>query len=99
MGAESTVRRLAAALYPDREVWTVTVPQQRGAPERRYVLCGRTLCAHRTLGAGGTPADAWADAEATVRREIADAIARERRDRDRAAAEIARLTAALEVSS
>jgi hypothetical protein len=34
-----------------------------------------------------------------VRREIADALARERRDRDRAQAEIERLTAALEVSS
>lgn len=94
MTAESTTRRLAAALYPGREVWTVTVPQRR-APERSYILCGRGH-SHTTLGRGATEADAWADAEATVRREIADAIARERRDRDRAQAEIERLTAALE---
>ena len=95
MGAESTVRRLAAALCPGREVWTVAVPQQRRAPERCYILCGRGHN-HSTLGGGATPADAWADAEATLRREIADAIARERRDRDRAQAETERLTAALE---
>lgn len=99
MGAESTVRRLAAALYPGREVWAVHVPRRGKAIERHYILCGTTLHGHRTLGTGATPADAWADAEATVRREIADAIARERRDRDRAQGEIERLTAALEVSS
>ena len=96
---ESTARRLASVLLPQHEVWTASAPRWRTTPERHYVLCGRTRYAHRTIGTGATPADAWADAEATLRREIADAVARERRDRDRAQAEIERLTAALEVSS
>ena len=93
---ESTVRRLAAALYPGREVWAVHVPRRRATIERYYILCGTTLHGHCTLGDGTTADGAWASAEARCRREIADAIARERRDRDRAQAEIERLTAALE---
>jgi hypothetical protein len=94
---ETTVRALAAARYPWGEVWHHVAPGGR-----HYILCGPTRHAHVTLGgdAAGcdTPEAAWEAAETTMRREVADAIARERRYRDRADAEIARLTAALEVT-
>ena len=93
--AETTVHALAAAMWPGRIVRAHVAPRCRTKPEWHYIHCGRTLYDHRTLGTGATEAEAWADAEARCRREINDAIDRERRDRDRAEAEIARLTAAL----
>jgi hypothetical protein len=98
MTTETTVRTLAAALYPRREVWIGVAPKWRHIPETHYVLCGPNRLSHRTLGRGATEAEAWASAETTLRREVADAIALARRERDRADEEIARLTAALEVT-
>ena len=95
--AETAVRALAAARYPYMEVWCHAAPSGR-----HYVLGGPTRHAHVTLGGGAvgcaTPGAAWEAAEVSMRREVADTLARARAERDRADAEIARLTAALEVA-
>ena len=92
---ETTVRALAAARYSWAEVWHHAAPNGR-----HYVLAGATRHAHVTLGGGAagcaTPEAAWAAAEVSLRREVADAIARAKRERDRVDEEITRLTAALE---
>lgn len=99
--AETAVRALAAARYPGQEVWHHASPRHGLSPERHYILCGRTRLAHFTLGGGAggcdTPEAAWAAAEASLRREVEGRIAYDRHQRDLLDAEIARLTAALEV--
>ncbi len=101
--AESRTRALAAARYPGQEVWCHASPPRGRASERHYILCGRTRTADFTLGGGAggcnTPEAAWAAAEASLRREVEARIASDRRQRDLLDAEIARLTAALEVAT
>lgn len=99
--AETRARALADARYPGQEVWCHASPSRGRTSERYYILCGRTRTAHFTLGGGAsgcdTPEAAWAAAEASLRREVEGRIASDLRQRDLLDAEIARLTAALEV--
>lgn len=106
--AEIRTRALAEARYPGQEVWCHASPPRGRASERHYILCGYILCgrtrtADFTLGGGAggcnTPEAAWAAAEASLRREVEARIASDRRQRDLLDAEIARLTAALEVAT
>ena len=102
---EIRTRALAEARYPGQEVWCHASPPRGRASERHYILCGRTRTrtADFTLGGGAcgcnTPEAAWAAAEASLRREVEARIASDRRQRDLLDAEIARLTAALEVAT
>jgi membrane protein required for beta-lactamase induction len=94
---ETAVRALAAAIYSAREVWLHTSPRRGRRAEAHYVLRGPTRYAHVTVGRGTTADAAWADALRDLRADAEGRLARARAERDRAEAEIARLTAALEV--
>ena len=94
MTAESNARALCAALY-SCEMHHMVHPIAATVRDRHVVAVGSARNTHRTVGYAVTPEDAWAQAEAAMRREIADMLESARRDRDRAEATIARLSAAL----
>lgn len=98
MTAEAAVRALVAAIYPSNEVWHHVSPRRGRLAEAHYVLRGPTRYAHATMGQGTTADAAWSEAERMLRADAEGRIARARDERDRADAEIARLTAALEVA-
>lgn len=99
MSAETTVRRLVAAIYPASEVWHHVSPRRGRRAEAHCVLRGPTRYAHVTVGRGTTADAAWADALRDLRADAEGRLGRARAERDRADADIARLTVALEVAT
>ena len=98
--AETAVRALCAAIYPASEVWHhVSAGRGGRRPTAHYILRGPARCAHVTEGHGATEDAAWADAEQRLRRDAEGRRDRARVERDLHDAEIARLTAALEVAT
>lgn len=97
MSAEAAVHALVAAIYPSSEVWHHVSPRRGRRAEGHYILRGPTRYAHVTMGSGATADAAWEDAARRLRADAEGRIARAIAERDRADAEIARLTAVLEV--